>query len=35
MEKGSAEGKSFHALAFESAGRRNKGTYNKATDLFE
>jgi len=35
MDKGSAEGKSFHALAIESAGRRNKGTYNKATDLYE
>ena len=35
MEKGSAEGKSFHALAIVSAGRRNKGTYNKATDLYE
>ena len=35
MDKDSAEGKSFHALAVESAGRRNKGTYNKTTDLFE
>ena len=35
LDKDSAEGKSFHALAVDAAGRRAKGTYNKATDMFE
>jgi len=35
LDKDSPEGKSFHKLAIESAGRRNKGKYNSATDLFE
>ena len=35
LDKSSPEGKSFHALAIEAAGRRAKGKYNKATDMFE
>ena len=35
VDKDSADGKSFHELAIESAGRRNKGKHNPATDLFE
>ena len=34
LEKDSPEGLSFHALAVEAAGRRNKKTYDAESDMF-
>ena len=34
LDKGSADGISFHKLAVEAAGRRNKKTYDAESDMF-